>query len=83
MSCKPLFAGAGRLKNHTIDAPRVSQWETLDDRWKHDRDIDESSETCKVPVNEVARDVKDTAEQVTPVTAEVPDATASTVSSSA
>ena len=24
VSCKPLFAGAGRLKNHAIEAPRVS-----------------------------------------------------------
>ena len=49
--------------------------ETLDYRWKHDRDIDESSETCRVAVNEAARYVKDTTEQGTPVTAEVPDAT--------
>ena len=28
VSCKPLFVGAGRLKNHAIDAPRVSRWET-------------------------------------------------------
>ena len=75
MSCKPLFAGAGRLKNHAIDAPRVSRWETSDSRWKQDRDIDENSETCRVAVNEAARYVKDTAEQVMPVTAEVPDAT--------
>ena len=25
LSCKLLFAGAGRLKNHAIDAPRVSR----------------------------------------------------------
>ena len=75
VSCKPLFAGAGRLKNHAIDAPRVSRWETSDCRWKQDRDIDENSETCRVAVNEAARYVKDTAEQVIPVTAEVPDAT--------
>ena len=75
VSCKPLFSGAGRLKNHAIDAPRVSRWETSDCRWKQDRDIDENSETCRVAVNEAARYVKDTTEQVTPVTAEVPDAT--------
>ena len=72
MSCKQLFAGAGRLKNHAIDAPRVSRWEH---RWKQDRDIDENSGTCRVSVNEAARCVKDTTEQVTPVAAEVPDAT--------
>ena len=72
MSCKPLFAGAGRLKNHAIDAPRVSRWGR---RWKQDRDVDENSGTCRVSVNEVARCVKDTTEQVTPATAEVPDAT--------
>ena len=52
MSCKPQFAGAGRLKNHAIDAPRVSRWETSDCRWKQDRDTDENSETCRVAVNE-------------------------------
>ena len=45
-----------------------------DCRWKQDRDIDENSQTCRVAVNE-ARYVKDTTEQVTPATAEVPDAT--------
>ena len=39
VSCKPLFAGAGRLKNHAIDAPRVSRWETSDCRLKKDRDM--------------------------------------------
>ena len=48
----------------------MSRWETLDYRWRQDREIDENSETCRVAVN-----VKDTTEQVTPVTAEVPDAT--------
>ena len=43
VSCKSLFAG--RVKNHVIETPRVSRWETLDCRWKHDRDIDENSET--------------------------------------
>ena len=75
VSCKPLLAGAGRLKNHAIDAPRVSRWETSDCRWKQDRDVDENSETSRVAVNEAARCVKDTTEQVTPATAEVPDAT--------
>ena len=74
VSCKPLFAGGGRLKNHAIDAPRASRWETLDYRWKHDRGINDNSESCRVSVNEAARYVKDTTEQVTPVTAEVPDA---------
>ena len=74
MSCKPLFAGAGRLENHAIDAPRVSPWETSDCRWKQDHDVDENSETCRVAVDEAARCVKDTTEQVTPVTAEVPEA---------
>ena len=75
MSCKPPFPGAGRLKNHAIDALRESRWETSGYHWKQDRDIDENSETCRVAVNEAARYVKDTTEQVTPVTAEVPDAT--------
>ena len=75
VSCKLPFAGAGRLKNHVIETPRVSRWETLDYRWKHDRNIDENSPTCRVVVNEAARYVKETAEQLTPVTAEVPDAT--------
>ena len=75
VSCKPLFAGAGRLQNDAIDTPRLSRWETLDYRWRHDRDIDENSEACIVAVNEAARYVKDTTEQVTPVTAEMPDAT--------
>ena len=75
MSCKPLFAGAGRLKIHATDAPRVSRWETSDCRWKQHRDIDDNSETCRLAVNEAARCVKDTTEQVTPATAEVPDAT--------
>ena len=44
---------------------------TSDCRWKQDRDIDENSETCRVGVNEAARYVKDTAEQVIPVSAEV------------
>ena len=74
VSCKPPLAGAGRLKNHAIHAPRVSRWETSHCRWKQDRDIDENSETCRVAVNEAARCVKNTTEQVTPVTAEVPDA---------
>ena len=39
-----------------------------------DRDI-ENCETCRAAVNEAARNVKDTTEQVSPVTAEVPDAT--------
>ena len=30
VSCKPSFVGAGRLKSHAIDAPRVSRWETSD-----------------------------------------------------
>ena len=47
VSCKPLFAGAGRLKNHAIDAPRVSRRETSHCRWKQDRDTDENSETCR------------------------------------
>ena len=72
VSCKQLFAGAGRLKNHAIDVSRGSRWGR---RWKQDRDVDENSGTCKVSVNEVARCVKDTTEQVTPATAEVPDAT--------
>ena len=38
VSCTPLFAGAGRLKNHAIDAPRVSRWETSHCRWKQDRE---------------------------------------------
>ena len=44
VSCKPLFAGGGRLKNHAIDAPRVSRWETSECRWKQDHDIYENSE---------------------------------------
>ena len=54
VSCKPPFAGAGRQKNHAIDAPRVSRWETSDCRWKQDHDIYENSEQsgsqrgCKV-----------------------------------
>ena len=43
MSYKQLFAGTGRLKNHAIDTPRVSRWETSDSRWGQDRDIDENS----------------------------------------
>ena len=58
-----------------IDAPRVSRWETSDCRWKQDRNIDDNSGTCRVSVSEAARHVKDTTEQVTPATAEVPDAT--------
>ena len=45
VSCKPLFASAGRPKNHAIDAPRVSRWETSDCRRKKDRDVDENSGT--------------------------------------
>ena len=74
MSYKQLFAGAGRLKNHAIDTPSVSRWETSDHRWGQDRDIDENSRTCRVSVSEAARYVKDTTNQVIPVTAEVPDA---------
>ena len=74
MSCEPPFAG-GRLKKQAIDAPRVSRWETLDYRWKHHHGINENSKTCRVSVNEAARYVEDTTEQVTPVTAEVPDET--------
>ena len=66
MSCKPLLAGADRLKDHAIDTPRGSRWETSDCRWKQDRDIDENSGTCRVSLSEAARYVK--------VTAEVPDA---------
>ena len=33
-SYKQLFAGTGRLKNHAIDTPRVSRWETSDSRWR-------------------------------------------------
>ena len=62
MSCKPPFAGAGRLKYHAIETPRVSRRETLDHRWKQDSEIDENSETCRVAVNRATRDVKDTAE---------------------
>ena len=54
----PLFAGARTLKNHAIDAPRVSRWETSDCRWKQDRDIDENSETFRVTVNEAARRIR-------------------------
>ena len=74
VSCKPLLPFSGRLKNQAIDAPRVSRWETSDCRWKQDRDVDENSETCRVAVDEAARCVEDTTEEVTPVTAEVPDA---------
>ena len=52
----------------------MSQRETSDCRGKQDRDVDENSETCRVAVDEAARCVKDTTEQVTPVTADVPDA---------
>ena len=75
VSCKSLFADAGRLKNHAIDAPRVSRWETSDYPWKQDRDINGNSGTCRVSVSEAARYVKDTTEQVIPVTDEVLDAT--------
>ena len=75
VSCKPPFAGACRLKNHAIETPRVSRWETFDHHCKQDSDIDENSETCIVVDNKAARDVKDTAEKVTPVTAEVLDVT--------
>ena len=44
-------------------------------RWEQDRDIDENSGACRVSASEAARYVKDTTKQVTPVTAEVPDAT--------
>ena len=74
VSCKPLLAGGGRLKNHAIDAPRVSRWEASDCRWKQDRDIDENSERCRVAVNEAVRYAKNTAEHVIPVSTEVPDA---------
>ena len=73
VSCKPLFAGGGRQKNHAIDAPRVSRCETSDCRWKQDHDIYENSEQsgsqrgCKV------REGYDRAGD--PVNAEVPDAT--------
>ena len=68
-------ADAMRVSEHYASTPpRVGRWETSDCRWKQDRDIDESSETCRVAVNEAARYVKDTAEQVIPMTAEVPDA---------
>ena len=43
--------------------------------WRQDREIHETSETCRVAINKAARYVKDTTEQVTPVTADVPDAT--------
>ena len=74
VSYKQLFAGSGRLKNHAIDTPRVSRWETSDSRWEQDRDVDKSSRTCRVSVSEAARYGKDTINQVIPVTAEVPDA---------
>ena len=74
VSYKQLFAGTGRLKNHAIDTPRVSRWETSDSRWEQESDIDEKSRTCRVSVSEAARHVKDTFNQVIPVTAEVPDA---------
>ena len=74
VSYKQLFAGTGRLKNHAIDTPRISRWETSDCHWGQDRDIDENSGTCRVPVSETARHVKGTTKQVIPVTAEVPDA---------
>ena len=73
VSCKLLFAGGGRLKNHAIDAPRVSRWETSDCRWNQDHDIYENSEQsgsqrgCKI------RQGHDRAGD--PVNAEVPDAT--------
>ena len=73
MSYKQLFAGAGQLKNHATDVPRVSRWETSDSRWGQDCDIDENSRTCRVSVSEAARYIKDTINQVIPVTAEVPD----------
>ena len=66
VSCKPLFVDAGRLKNHAIDAPRVSRWETSDCRWEPDREIDENSGTCRVSVSKAARYVKDTTKQVIP-----------------
>ena len=75
LSRKQLFAGTGRPKDHAIDTSRVTRWETSDSRQKQDPDINENSETCRVSVNEAARYVKDTTEQVTPVTGEVPDAT--------
>ena len=75
VSYKQLLAGTGRLKNHAMDAPRTSRWETSDCRWKQDRDVDENSGTCRVSVSEAARYVKDTTKQVIPVTDEVPDAT--------
>ena len=74
VSYKQLFAGTGRLQNHAFDTPRVSRWETSDSRWEQDRDIDENSRTCRLSVNEAARYVKDTINQVIPVTADVPDA---------
>ena len=74
VSYKQLFAGTGRLKNHAIDTPRISRWETSDCHWGQDRDIDENSGTCRVPVSKTARHVKGTTKQVIPVTAEVPDA---------
>ena len=43
VSYKQLFAGTGRLKNHAIETPRTSRWETSDCRWGQDRDIDENS----------------------------------------
>ena len=60
VSHKQLFAGTGRLKNHAIDTPRTSRWETSDCRWEQDRDIDENSGACRVSVSEAARYVKDT-----------------------
>ena len=74
VSYKQLFAGTGRMKNHAIDTPRASRWETSDSRWGQDRDNDENSWTCRVSVSEAARYVNDTINQVIPVTAEVPDA---------
>ena len=73
VSCKPLFAGAGRLKNHAIDTSRISRWETSDCRWEQDRDCDDNSGTCRVSVSEAARSVKDTTKQVIPDTAKMPD----------
>ena len=74
VSYKQLFAGTGRLKNHAIDTPKISRWETSDCRWEQDRDVDENSWTCRGSVSEVAKYVKDTINQVIPVTAKVPDA---------
>ena len=75
VSYKQLFAGTARLRNHAIDAPRTSRWETSDCRCKQDLDIEENSGTCRVSVSEAARYVKNTTKDVIPVTDEVPDAT--------